>query len=89
MPFTTQLSSTAANRMRISNLISQITLREPSIRALPPLRQLTTRSGPQQGSGQLEAAQANYSSGLTEEASKRKHGDTISQVLSQSSHGTS
>ena len=89
MPFTTQLSSTAANGMRISNCVSQIKFREPYIRALPPLRQLTTRSGPQQGSGQLEAAQANYSSGLTEEASKRKHGDTISQVLSQTSHGTS
>ena len=75
--------------MRISNCISQATLREPSIRALPSLRQLTTRSGPQQGSSQLEAAQANYTSGLTEEASKRKHGDTISQVLSQFSHGTS
>ena len=75
--------------MRISNRISQITLREPSIRALPTLRKLTTRSGPQQGSGQLEAAQANYSSGLTEAASKRKHGDTISQVLSQPSHGMS
>ncbi len=75
--------------MRISNCISQITLREPLIRALPSLRQLTTRSGPQQGSNQLEAAQANYTSGLTEEASKRKHGDNISQVLSQFSHGTS
>ena len=75
--------------MQISNCIPQITFREPSIRALPLLRQLTTRSGPQQGSSQLEAAQANYSSGLTEEASKRKHGDTVSQVLSQSSHGTS
>ena len=75
--------------MRVSNCISQITLREPSIRALPSLRQLTTRSGPQQGSSQLKAVQANYTSGLTEEASKRKHGDTISQVRSQSSHGTS
>ena len=74
--------------MQICNCISQITLREPLVRALPSLRPLTTRSGPQQGSSQLEAAQASYTSGLTEEASKRKHGDTINQVLSQFSHGT-
>ena len=74
--------------MRLSNCISQITLRESSIRTPPALRQLTTRSGPQRGSSHLEAAQADYTSGLTEEASKRKHGDTISQVLSLFSHGT-
>lgn len=45
------------------------------------IRRLTSKSGPNNASGKLGALQAKYTSDLTEEAWKRKHGDNVNQEL--------
>ena len=78
---TKPLSPLVVARILQADISLQRTLRASPVQSVSQLqRQLTTESGPKGSSSGLEAAPASYTTGLTEEVSKQKHGDTINQV---------